>query len=183
MIHGIRSNSEWFDRFVTPFNDAKLSSAVLSFPSDQMINFGRTGLGPLILAATGRFGAKHVHIVAHSKGGLWTREFLFSGLTKDSAGNNPIGVFSVHTLDTPHHGSVGADISFAARKGANVDYLFGVNGPIAPDGTTATRVALSLSQQNEIDDLMVLKMFEYNKQHPTGSLPGATVVDGRKNQD
>jgi triacylglycerol esterase/lipase EstA (alpha/beta hydrolase family) len=53
------------------------------------------------------FGARHVNLVAHSKGGLFARKFL-----QDNALSDPIkeiGVISVTTLDTPHHGSVLAD--------------------------------------------------------------------------
>ena len=181
MIHGIGSNGEWFNRFATPFRNAKLPFAQLQFNSEHEIGFGSSGLPSLIVQAANQFGAKHVHIVAHSKGGLWTREFLSSGLTRDATGNNQIGVLSVHTLDTPDHGSVAADISVAAHKGANVDPSFGFTGPALP-GTTMTSLVLDLSRKAaEFEDLTVLKMYKYNREHPPGILPEATTIDGRRN--
>ena len=60
-------------------------------------------LGVFIPALAAEFGAKHAHLVAHSKGGLDVREFLASTIPPN------FGVLSLTTLSTPHHGSVGAD--------------------------------------------------------------------------
>lgn len=65
------------------------------------------------------FGAKWVHLVGHSKGGLDARDFL-TKIPKDSnTGESVLGVLSLTTLSTPHHGSVGADIIYKSRE-ANI---------------------------------------------------------------
>ena len=64
------------------------------------------------------FGAKWIHIVGHSKGGLDVRDFL-TRIPKDSDGDSSLGVLSLITLATPHHGSVGADIVVRSRE-ANI---------------------------------------------------------------
>ena len=51
------------------------------------------------------FGSKHFHIIAHSKGGLDSREYF---LTINRAKAEP-GPYSLVTLDTPHLGSPGSD--------------------------------------------------------------------------
>lgn len=56
------------------------------------------------------FGVKKVHLVVHSKGGLDSRRFLAAHYDPDQ-----VEVLSLHTLSTPHHGSVHADISIAQR--------------------------------------------------------------------
>ena len=60
------------------------------------------------------FGANKVHIVAHSKGGLDTRRFLALDQLYNPFDN--VRVLSLHTLSTPHHGSVHADLSIAQRN-------------------------------------------------------------------
>ena len=65
------------------------------------------------------FGAKWVHLVGHSKGGLDARDFL-TKIPKDPAtGESVLGVLSLTTLSAPHHGSVGADIIYKSRE-ANI---------------------------------------------------------------
>lgn len=68
-----------------------------------------------------QYGARQVHIVGHSKGGLYTSEFL-AGITPfrrceggvpPSATPRFSGVKTVISLDTPHHGSVGAELRTA----------------------------------------------------------------------
>jgi hypothetical protein len=53
------------------------------------------------------FGTRHVHLVTHSKGGLFARKFL--QLNADQDPTSRVGVVSVTTLDAPHHGSALAD--------------------------------------------------------------------------
>jgi len=54
------------------------------------------------------FGAEHVHLVAHSKGGLDTREFL-------AKYGSPFEVVSLVTLSTPHRGVAGADFAVSRQ--------------------------------------------------------------------
>jgi hypothetical protein len=70
---------------------------------------------PAILSS---FGVRHVHLVSHSKGGLFSREFLQQNATSDPT--TQIGVISLTTLETPHHGSVLSDIVVAFREDPSV---------------------------------------------------------------
>lgn len=76
-----------------------------------------------------KFGVKQVHLVAHSKGGLDSRSYLSNHYYP-----NIVKVLSLHTLSTPHHGSILADISVAQRD---------------PDGGTP------VSQDDQIDAFIV----------------------------
>ncbi len=60
------------------------------------------------------FGTKHVNFVAHSKGGLWTRDFLPAAA--DGNPSTEVAVTSVTTIDTPHAGSLLADVVAYARQ-------------------------------------------------------------------
>lgn len=56
------------------------------------------------------FGVQKVHLVGHSKGGLDSRRYLSTFYNPEQ-----VRVLSLHTLNTPHQGTVLADISFEAR--------------------------------------------------------------------
>jgi len=67
--------------------------------------------------ATGKlaeFGAKLAHLVAESKGGLWSRQMLYT-LPVNSNGSQLFGVYSLTTLETPHLASSLADLLAAGR--------------------------------------------------------------------
>lgn len=62
------------------------------------------------------FGAKHAHLVVHSKGGLWARQMLKNVSSQFNAnGNQLFGIYSLTTLETPHLGSSLADLLIAGR--------------------------------------------------------------------
>ncbi len=126
LIHGIDTDiSTWSDRgFINTFRE--------KFVPQQML-FQQTATGPLLSGAgwpmfpdgeiprTGRlvansiqraaaeYGANRVHLVSHSKGGLWSRHFMTDALR--------VGVYSLTTLDTPHRGSMAASVAEADRLG------------------------------------------------------------------
>jgi hypothetical protein len=109
MIHGNNSNGQFFENFdfVKPFKD-------YSIPYDNTITMETDSravhaqlLDTLIRARAAEFGVKHVHLVAHSKGGLDSREFLENLVCNGTT--TGLGVLSLITLSTPHHGSVGVD--------------------------------------------------------------------------
>jgi hypothetical protein len=90
----------------------------------------RTGaeLGSLLRPLAKQFGATKVHIVAHSKGGLWSRYALQQGgpYSSDifaSATPNNFGVLSVTTLDTPHHGSILGDLAVGASNSSTLRFI------------------------------------------------------------
>lgn len=67
-------------------------------------------LNELIPTIVRQFGARNIHLVVHSKGGLDTREYLAK---YQRLHNRDFKVISLTTLGTPHNGSVLADISIA----------------------------------------------------------------------
>lgn len=67
-----------------------------------------------------RFGVSHVHLVAHSKGGFFARKLLkraARGQNLIAEGGTPyrLGVYSLTTLETPHHGNQMADAALELR--------------------------------------------------------------------
>lgn len=126
LVHGIHADATWFSSngFLGPLGDAKVPYALAKQPPLEGMSPGKivdTGnaLKTIIPRLAHEFGVNKVHIVAHSKGGLWSRYFLqrpgpytwdFTGPLK----GDEFGVLSLITLDTPHRGSVLADIATAA---------------------------------------------------------------------
>lgn len=121
LVHGIRvpPPPDWFGNytfsplgssaysngwFEQPFKDAKAPFKSLVF-QENLIYVGAQNLVQPISQAAAEFGAQHIHIVAHSMGGLWSRAFLTTFLPTLP---KKLGVFSVTTIDTPHHGSYNA---------------------------------------------------------------------------
>jgi hypothetical protein len=97
-------------------------------------------LAALIPRKAAEFGAKHVHLVAHSKGGLDSRDFLARTIPPN------FGVLSLTTLSTPHHGSAGPDYQLDAVGASAMDSddatrtLIGQRSPPNP-GTSNLRVS------------------------------------------
>ena len=119
MVHGIWSNYGAFNdyHFAQAFTDLDLPIALLAFRDSNDIGATAKALSLQIRQAAQQFGVHHVHFICHSKGGLWIREFLYHYLNDPTLQSQyPLGVFSVQTLDTPHHGTVAADIAVASRK-------------------------------------------------------------------
>jgi hypothetical protein len=143
MVHGIRATSQWFLNYTsspaggntipyhgTTYNNLWFNSPFVTAKAPyQAIDFNEGGIpqGGANLASNGAFpgtithpipdaaagfGAKRVHIVAHSMGGLWSRAFLDQQLANLPS---PLGVLSLTTLDTPHHGSYNADLVALSR--------------------------------------------------------------------
>jgi hypothetical protein len=112
MVHGNNSDGEFFTTFdfVGDFVEKKVPyDNTIHMATDSIKEHGEA-LGSLIPARAKEFGAHSVHIIAHSKGGLDTREFLAHHLPQN------FGVHSVTTLSTPHHGSVLADYSVVSKR-------------------------------------------------------------------
>ena len=177
MVHGINSDYAWFNNgFSQAFQDLDLPFALLDFKEGNgAIASVASNISSLIWQAAQQFGVHHIHIVAHSKGGLWIREFLTKQLPDPGRQSQyPLGVFSVHTLDTPHHGSVAADIAVAAHSGAQVGALFDLHcqylcGLLAWWQYKPTENSLTVEYVNN-----------YNSNHPN-ALPRTTLVLGKTN--
>jgi len=192
MVHGIRTTSNWFQPytqsrkgpgyyvdkwFTKPFDDAKLSYRAVDF-KDDLIEVGGLSLSTAVENAAISFGARRVHLVAHSKGGLWSREYMGRYLMKSfyTPGDSAyLGVHSLTTIDTPHRGSYNADIRRLVHDYLDDHYQYG-------------RLTMSLQQQlynwgpwtRSIIDLTTWKVAEFNDRNiPT--LPSSTAVGGRTN--
>lgn len=96
--------------FVQALIDAKIPYDCQVWLDDSKllsIEAGSAQLAERLPQVARRFGTTRVHLVAHSKGGLWVRDFLAQQDRFDPS--QRVGVLSVTTLDTPHHGSAMAD--------------------------------------------------------------------------
>jgi hypothetical protein len=102
--------------FVQPFIDQGIPyDNSIDLLTPQFITKNGDKLLTEIPKVARQFGSKWVHLVAHSKGGLDAREFL-TRTPNNCVGDNCVGVLSLITLATPHHGSVGADIVSRTRE-------------------------------------------------------------------
>jgi triacylglycerol esterase/lipase EstA (alpha/beta hydrolase family) len=177
LVHGIRAAEDWFPNngFTAPLDEAKV-------PYDYAVKQGFTSLDPGTIADTGQtlsdaipaiaaeFGASHVHIVAHSKGGLWSRYFLKFGepasLTAPSSPTN-IGVLSLTTLDTPHNGSILADIAATVTETIRLDALVNPVSQLLIDYLSTNQRQLV----EQVQDLTLEEVAEFNQR--TGDPPAA----------
>jgi triacylglycerol lipase len=166
MVHGNNSSGKFFEdfKFVQSFKDQKI-------PFDNSINMTTATisahgdlLATRIPAIAKEFGARHVHIIAHSKGGLDTRDFLARTVPSN------FGVLSLITLSTPHHGSVGADYSLDAQ---NANSLFS-------DSTIRTKLAQQVTPDVGTTNLRVSFVENFNLQNGP-LLPRQFTVDGETN--
>jgi len=102
LVHGIRAGpssdpnqANWFDPYTfvpgvptlyqngwfrKPFDEAKAPYSVLTFDEDT-IEDGAKRLRAPIQQVAASFGSRYIHMVAHSKGGLWSRAFLANELS------------------------------------------------------------------------------------------------------
>jgi triacylglycerol lipase len=113
LVHGTNSGPKTWESGVSEL----LDSVGIPYSNDiQLEPNGTNAENGAILAARVReladgFGARSCHIVAHSKGGNDTREFLSQHYDPSS-----LSVLSLYTLSTPFHGTVVADIIEDARS-------------------------------------------------------------------
>ncbi len=182
MVHGIRATEKWFDDyqysprgplaytnrgFKQAFIDAKAPYKALHF-DEALIRVGGTNVSVAIKKAADEFGAQHVHIVAHSMGGLWSRQFLAEGPPVTA---NLLGVYSLTTLDTPHLGSFNADLRMLLSDNRwnpffsyNWDDFFtDMLAPASPG----------------MPELTVAAVYRFNQEN---RLPSSTTVGGQRNK-
>ena len=105
--------------FVQALKDAKAPfDCSIVIDQQASIDDGAAVLGTKLPSILNSFGVQHVHLIAHSKGGLFAREFLQKNFESDPT--TQIGVISLTTLETPHHGSVLSDTVVAFREDPSV---------------------------------------------------------------
>lgn len=110
MLHGYDSDGAFWTRqnFIQPFRNQKILY-------DDSINFPFNGKGSIVFdslvmkssideIARQKYHVNHVHLVAHSIGGLASRVYITSQPPK-------IAILTLASLSTPHHGTVLADFS------------------------------------------------------------------------
>lgn len=167
MIHGVSSSGAFFtaNNFTTPFQDQGIvydKSIQLSNNSIE-VN-GNQLAGDIPRIARDKFHVKHVHIVAHSYGGISSRDFLARPIPKGD-----ISILSLTTLDSPHHGTPGADYS-EDSVGADDQY-----------STSTVRVLAAQARGHSAatHDLRVSYMEGIFNSSNSPNLPDSLSVDGR----
>jgi hypothetical protein len=145
LVHGIRATADWFpdNGFTGPLFEARAPYAGAREGDSAGMTLGsisQTGdrLKQVIPPLAREFGATKVHLVAHSKGGLWSRQFLtqpgpYSSDLDAPPGPNNFGVLSLTTLDTPHNGSVLADYGVSIVDSDFVQGLITLGGLVIND--------------------------------------------------
>lgn len=112
LVHGTNADSSsWDPNFTAFFRDsgAPWSNDINLTKNGSILGNGRE-LSARVRQLAASFGAKKVHLVGHSKGGLDSRAYLNNNYDPDT-----VKVLSVYTLGTPHHGTIVSDIIVARR--------------------------------------------------------------------
>ncbi|HEX6098844.1 MAG TPA: hypothetical protein VF432_21190 [Thermoanaerobaculia bacterium] len=112
MVHGTNAQSDSWEPDFTAFygaSRAPWSNDINLTANGSILGNGRELSNRVRQLAQG-FGAKKVHLICHSKGGLDTRAYLNNHYDPDT-----VKVLSVYTLGTPHHGTIVSDIIVASR--------------------------------------------------------------------
>ncbi|HUO83758.1 MAG TPA: hypothetical protein VM534_01470, partial [Thermoanaerobaculia bacterium] len=125
LVHGTNGGPSTWEHGVVEYLDT------LGIPYSNEIQLEKNGsieLNGELLAKRLRelaraFGARKCHLVAHSKGGNDSREYL----TKHDPKQSDLKVLSLYTLSTPFHGTVFSDIIWLARttpgRGSSNPYI------------------------------------------------------------
>lgn len=127
LVHGTNADSSsWEPDFTAFFGNSRApwSNDIDLTPNGSILGNGRELSNRVRQLAAG-FGAKKVHLICHSKGGLDTRAYL-----NNHYDPRTVKVLSVYTLGTPHRGTIVSDIIVARRttedpesSDADIDYL------------------------------------------------------------
>jgi hypothetical protein len=174
MIHGWRSSPQFFaagstgsgtlpfqQPFEKPFMDAKIPYDRTLDPNQYArLGEGRDYLVANLKAVVDKFGAKECHLVAHSKGGLWTRGAL------PRLQDLNVGVLSFTTLDAPNKGAFLADFMLYGRQ-----YIFG-----SPDLRNIFGLLASFALLHGADDLTRDGVADFNLN--TADPPDGFTIDG-----
>lgn len=132
LVHGNSSDGAFWDRrgFAAALTAARIpyDNSISMSPNANLIVPNARQLDQLLPPIAQSFGVDSLHLVAHSKGGLDSREFL---ATYARAHRGAFTVLSLSTLSTPHRGSAGNDLLIAQVQ-ANWIEGAGVSGDLLP---------------------------------------------------
>jgi len=149
--------------FLVPFKEDKITYySDISMLTQSTQDHGAL-LGILIPSAAREWGAKHVHIVTHSKGALDSRDFMARFMPPN------FGVYSIHTVSGPHQGSPGPDYQLDA-VGASVSFS---------DDSVRTEVGALSAPNPGTQSLRVSEAAKFNLTN-IPALPTDQTVDGVK---
>jgi len=128
LVHGNTSDHLFFTRqhFIEGLDEEHLLyDDTLDFQpnaNERVLNAGQ--LVEHLGRVQDRYGVNSLHIVAHSKGGLDTREFLASYSLWDPETRKGLNILSLSTLSTPHNGSVAADLSTSYTRATSAEFRY-----------------------------------------------------------
>ncbi len=144
-----------------PFDDQRIPyDNTISMFTDNTAAHGAL-LSTLIPMKAAEFGSRHVHLLAHSKGGLDSRYFLVNTLPPN------FGVLSLTTLSTPHQGSAGPDYQIDA-VGASLTYS---------DDSARAFIGYMAEPNKGTESIRVSSTREFNRTN-VPLLPKELTVDG-----
>ena len=111
LVHGTASGPDTWTELVDDLEaeGAPFEDNIQLTPNGSVAANGQQ-LAGIVAAQAASFGVRRVHLVVHSKGGLDSRRYLSAHYDPET-----VRVLSLHTLSTPHHGSVLADLSYTNR--------------------------------------------------------------------
>lgn len=110
LVHGITGTPETWDNGARQYLEQQRiphDSNIQLGPNDSVDSNGRM-LAPIVRDRAISFGSKRAHLVVHSKGGKDSMRYLSTYYDPDA-----VEVLSLHTLSTPHWGSIHADLAIA----------------------------------------------------------------------
>ncbi|MDN3637450.1 alpha/beta hydrolase [Simiduia curdlanivorans] len=103
-VHGIAGNPSEFSSFINQLDHSKYQAWVFFYPSGLALKNVAQGLESLMTEIFIRYKPKRAHLVAHSMGGLVTREYL--GLCGAAASCSPWASYT--TIASPFGGHASA---------------------------------------------------------------------------
>ncbi|BFM13174.1 hypothetical protein R50072_33270 [Simiduia litorea] len=103
-VHGIAGNPAEFSRFINQLDHTKYQAWVFFYPSGLGLKNIAQGLEGLMTELFIRYKPKRAHLVAHSMGGLVTREYL--GLCASANSCSPFASYT--TIASPFGGHASA---------------------------------------------------------------------------
>jgi hypothetical protein len=191
MVNGNNSDHEFWEKFdfIKPFQDQGIPFDHLVDLPTAPVESNAAELATILTQKAREFGAKWVHVVAHSKGGLDMRQMLTNNMPED------FGIRSLTTLSTPHHGSALADFGVYAPQASllftdlNFRYLAGLYAAIfLPDEGRPYLTTAAVSAFNSWNAGLLPPFFlvddeiqnpAYNSFSADANIDGSTDADGQ----